>query len=397
MSQSMKKKRILTGIGIVLGIGVSVCLGIGLALLSIPLLMTLAAVASIGVIGFASYIGYQRYHHTNSSSESLTPQTARSSESLTHTSLATQAPGVVTQPMMVSPHASCRINPCAVRAQLQVDRLDIRSLLGLSLSATKAECMERCRKQLLYWHPDKNADIKTVCTLPDSDPQQRQTRLCVEFWIQVYQQVSQWNSAEGACVVALPSHTTVSRSPRSQEDFWQHILRCYERAEAIYHNMDDRITALQQDFGTIRQQQEGLHTGFVSISSAQGRIEKQQENIANGIKKLSLGIYAQWMKAWHKKECEQHVSNRRRFSLFFEPQTSYAEIKNTLAKWSVKKSALGLAQKAEKPVIADPQHLENRQRLSFFCQAHNLTLFNRYTTVKPSRPTNPEMMQRLSL
>src|SRR3990167_6965082 len=263
MFQMVSKKRFFTRIGVTLGIVACIGVSVGLALISFPFWIAAVAIGAIGTLGLAGYVGYQYYRQTPTSEEPAIIQADQPQPIIpvTNTMSNTPSPTTLEQNLHVPAHAPLRINPCMLQAQLQVNHLEIRSLLGLPQEATKKECIERGRKQLLYWHPDKNVDKKTQCSLPTSDPCQQQVRLCVDFWIRVYQQVSQWDPTEGACVIALPS----KMMQQPTEEFWQSIIRRYD--------------TLQKDFDAIRRDQD-------KIARDQERIAKQQEHIANGIERL---------------------------------------------------------------------------------------------------------------
>ncbi|OGT66732.1 MAG: hypothetical protein A3J38_09135 [Gammaproteobacteria bacterium RIFCSPHIGHO2_12_FULL_45_9] len=313
-----------------------------------PPLWIAAAIAGTGLLFCAAYGAYQlkvRYKATPpvpASIASLQPER-------------TESVDVEAAPVAIA--SSQRINPFMLAERHgSAAPISVQTLLNLPEETPLSVCMAACRKQLLLWHPDQNADLRQL-----SD--EKRTRLCdtIEFWLNVRNVLAETNAE--TCYIKLPNthhaiQPNLSSDPAAAR--WTNIIRRCDDILAGYDRMGQRLTQLghsyqqlghrqeyirqqhaeiRQQHTEIRQQHAEIRQGYAEIRQGYAEIRQQHAEIRQGyaeirqsqersgraIKQLFLAVYKHIIRKHEKHTREEQIKNGRRFS-FFEQRRTPEEI-----------------------------------------------------------------------
>ena len=285
-----------------------------------PPLWIAAAIAGTGLLFCAAYGAYQlkvRYKATPpvpASIASLQPER-------------TESVDVEAAPVAIA--SSQRINPFMLAERHgSAAPISVQTLLNLPEETPLSVCMAACRKQLLLWHPDQNADLRQL-----SD--EKRTRLCdtIEFWLNVRNVLAETNAE--TCYIKLPNthhaiQPNLSSDPAAAR--WTNIIRRCDDILAGYDRMGQRLTQLGHSYQQlghrqeyIRQQHAEIRQQHAEIRQGYAEIRQSQERSGRAIKQLFLAVYKHIIRKHEKHTREEQIKNGRRFS-FFEQRRTPEEI-----------------------------------------------------------------------
>src|SRR3990167_6319139 len=202
-----------------------------------PLWIAAAAIAGTGLLFCAVYGAYQlkvRYKATPPVSASIASLQPEITESVD----VEAAPVAIVSPQRINPFMLAERHGSGAQ-------LSVRALLNLPENTPLTVCINACRKQLLLWHPDQNADLRRFTS------DEERTRLCstMEFWLNVRNALAESNGE--TCYIRLPNTNRMTQPDSSSDPVaahWTNIINRCDDILAGYKRMDVAIQSIRRTY-----------------------------------------------------------------------------------------------------------------------------------------------------